>query len=1732
MVDINKFINLNQEESELETPNDMPAGLLNSATQPETEQAGDAVQPDYRTKNQKSMDGFLYALPNSIIGGIAEVAESLPGVDEEDAKGLVETLTTDGMYRDFEEKSDGYKLTGSLAVSLVPILGMQKLMRSKSLYDKMEKVLGTKVPKYILPSRLSSEERINQFRQKSAAYVKKQGNTISVETTPELSVMMKQASGNAALDMFKIGVATDLGIYSLVGTNDFLFPDEMSGIETAAMYGVPNLVFSGAAGLIMRHKLKNVIRDVGKFGGEARNVAGLPLEEVFARPGERSNIVVVNAAQAAIKEKELANSVGDAVFSKNLNSQRNAHDAIVFDQVNKIAEDNVLPGITSKHTMAADELETVLSSTKNDFSTMYDVVSIEKYSPQSAENFGKNIAKKTLELKDTKAELWDKIKKIPKTEQNLDKIKRLKTEMQALNKQSDDLSLYTAVKLNTDGSMSLSNNVKSTFEDTRTGIARQSVVQNLPNAVDKSSYGDIVKIIKPDTKEVTGYSAKFTQMDASVFGLVETDFKPFLYKNGIKEPLSSLNLRKGSFTAKTTMQSLMRQNIKNYEPGVSPAINLTNQSTHLELDAAIALGEKFGVDNPALRANIKINDVALQSWNDVEFMSLSKKYNDWTHGVEQIGKQANDFLKFGKEQTKTLDDLIVELNLPNNGVAGMHPLLEVFSDLHKAGIDNLADHYPNLEVLRKGIEKNVLPRGDLEGKFLNKAKIDFMGNQFKTYDKPRKPVLLITKDSGVNPFNREELIDATTRQRMALIDGLKASGERSPLLAAMTEATLRDPNRLKTAQSVDSLIEGSQAHSDRFTQSMFGLSNQPAIIAADSIANEMDNLIKGYITKQFAPHNLTFNKILSHNQKADLNLFNIAVHQQGVGWRGTTKLTEVLEGGKLVGYKIPLEDHVKNTAMLEEAYGVAKADQKGMDFIPAPSFGKSAQYEPLVITPLAAESMLAINKISQDVLTHINELRKLSGLKEISRKELHMIPKNIADKEKIFLLDSQTGNVHTIASGNTPIQAAQIAKEEIENAKAKGLQLFEATEKDLQNYNLVKLDDFTRMVDFSTSFKQTGPAKGTSFGGVIETGPEVLKRQQEALINQYTTVGRVTSAMLFEPQLKAAELAATTSGLGTATIKKGNTIWDAWTRRTLGQKSGNEKQTIGKFYGSVEDVYDKILQKVWDQKVSLLKGGQSVAQAEKEWKGLDKALPGYNPFKDSVEYMNNTMQIKPPHNMMKHAGKLNAIAGATMLRMFELGLAAVNIMTLPTLIPVVAGALKRKPGQSVEEWKALNAAWGSTVNDTTALWNPYRATVTGTHFFFTEEGRNVIKLAGEKGHLWQKTVEQMQLFTSPSKGYTERMITKAVDFTSIAVDKTEEWSRGLSYATFYKLGKDNMGLKQDAAMEFAHQMANRVIGDFRPNNRPQIFQGAAGMPFGLFTTFAWNYLQRVFGYVEKSQFRDFFRQQGLQAAFFGAKSLPGFNQYVDNFTSNYDGTENMVDRLQATYGSEATDAMLFGSVGTASGIAAYTRTDIRLPGSNYLRDYSIADMAPAAGMIKKTYGGVSEFIKSLSANEGLNAQQISEITARTFPIKAIRGWVEIANGQSVDSRGQIVNEELRNATGIAGKMLSMKPLREQLVIEEMARIRATSLKRGAARKEFKLALRSSFRSGSLDGDRLEAIVKQYGKSTGGDYDNLKQTLRNEMEFALINKGYLQALKDSSNISNRDGMLRMIDHLEQ
>ncbi len=1669
---------------------------------------------------------LAYGIPNSIVGGLSEVIESMPGMDKKDAQAFQETVLPSGALANFRAHEAGYKTVGSLATMLIPITTVPRLMQSKKLASAIEKTVGATAARHLTVSGASIADRVKRIKNASHASAKNQFNAITKEANPVLAGKLKAEYFDAAYDTLKIGLATDVATYGLLNESDFLFPESMTAAENAAMYLMPTFAIAGISGVFMRRKLQHVANRIhATAGARHRNAENLPVHELLSTAGDRGAAVSMLAAQKQIKAEEFAQASGNAALQTNINAQKLSLENALVKDIDKMASDSVHPGLTHKHSLSDAEKNTVVASLTDDYASLEGVTSIEELKTGAAELIPTLMKRRQTVVKNELEKLQTEISKTTGAKQR----DTLTQQYDELVEQQKELENTFAFVLNPDGSRQLLSDYKTGFSAAK---LRQSQSSTLTKNLDTAQEGDVFKVAIDETDDVA-FAVKFTSQAEKQHAFISPDLKVGLRKEVFDEPaLLTKGIKKSAITNKTyqalnfegrtAIQHTGRLAVDAWNPATAKPIELSASMHHTEIDMLFALKQKWGQKNPHALDKIKFNDT-VRNWDDLEYLTAASKYREYVADVDIMLQAEKRFLKLKPAQKTTHGDVVKTLNLPNDGVYGADPMTQVFQSLYTQGAKEFGEQIPSFARMKEELRLSKNPRVEILGESSPQV-IQSMGVQYQPIKETRKPVLLLGKNAYENPYSVDDYWHIATEQRATQMKRFDAAAQRgdAPLLELIRQEVLVDPERLVTAKQVFTLVEGGQARRGAFeagVQAMDAVNNQPVIQAIDSIQDQTGKITQRFISEEvFAAHTPTLQKLISHNNVGDLTSFAIARHQLGQGWRGVN--FEVSDDG----IRLILEDHEFNKQLFQKLYPNTELPEKL--YLPQPKAKVDSPYVPMQISELASQSMASYNEMSQAALRHINELRGISGLKPIPRRQFHLPPKNLQDKEQIVLLNHSTGEIDSVITGNTAQQVRKNAEQEIAAAKEQGLDLFSATDADLANYHHMELQLLQGADDYSTTFRQTGTAKGRSFGQVIETGPEVVEAMNQGLVRQYSQISRVTSAVMFEPELRTAELAMRSAGLTKKELDRGLTIWAQWKNRALGLKAQNKNQFVGRVYGAVEDAYDTTLNKLWDAKVATLTGKPAVGQAEKTYNALGKATPGYNPIQDAETFLCTTTGVKAPHSMMKHMAQLNNLAGLTMLRMFETGLALVNLGTLPSLIPVVANALQRQKGQTLAEWKKANAAWSSTIDEQTAIWNPYRTFTTGMHYMFTDPGRAALKKAAAKGNLKQEVVERMEDITAPSIGYTERMVRNGAKQVSFIVDKSEQLSRSISYLTFHNMGVKNLKLGDDAAHEFAHQMANRTIGDFRPNNKPRIFQGATGAPFGLFTTFAYNYLQRVFGYLEKGQYNAFFQQMGLQASLFGAKSLPGFNQYVDHFTSNYDGTENMVDRLDRSVGSEMTDALLFGTVGTLTGLASYTRTDIRLPGSNLATASSVFDLAPAAGMITKTYAGITETIKAATSESGLSSGRLSEIASRTFPVKAVRGWIDLAQGYQTDARGQIVDENIQGAAEVFSRLSSIRTLRDQRLMEEFSRQKNQQMKQQAVRNDARQAVRSLFREGKLNGENLNGVARDYLRSGGepGDFDNF---LVEQAKYGLINKGFLKALSIANSPGKQDDFIRLM-----
>lgn len=399
-------------------------------------------------------------------------------------------------------------------------------------------------------------------------------------------------------------------------------------------------------------------------------------------------------------------------------------------------------------------------------------------------------------------------------------------------------------------------------------------------------------------------------------------------------------------------------------------------------------------------------------------------------------------------------------------------------------------------------------------------------------------------------------------------------------------------------------------------------------------------------------------------------------------------------------------------------------------------------------------------------------------------------------------------------------------------------------------------------------------------------------------------------------------------------------------------------------------------------------------------------------------------------------------------------------------------------------------------------------------------------MAAERGFTKQEVAERLNLWTSPHQGWVARNRDNIIKTLSWPTDASETMSRDIAFGMMYKIGKKTFKLDDEAAMIFGHVHANKIIGDFRPTNRPQMFQGAAGMPMGLFTTWAVNWLQRVFGDIEAGRLGATFWQVGMQQFMFGAESFPGVSTAMDTYMTSYDGKRNVADSMDAMYGRTATDAFFHGTLASLTGIAFQSRADVSLPA--IMSGESPMTAIPSLSVMTTMVKGLSEGFKSIRQNGGFNPREMSEIMSLYSVNGFSRNLFEALQGASVDRHGALINDSIRSWESAIPRFMELKSMRETRKAAELQRDRVQrQIQRGHIDRLSK-QLRAAVRGGKVNAELLESSLQDYALA-GGVPSDLKRYLREQVlasSFEKSSRLLLNALRVNDDEGKTMRLLRV------
>jgi hypothetical protein len=313
----------------------------------------------------------------------------------------------------------------------------------------------------------------------------------------------------------------------------------------------------------------------------------------------------------------------------------------------------------------------------------------------------------------------------------------------------------------------------------------------------------------------------------------------------------------------------------------------------------------------------------------------------------------------------------------------------------------------------------------------------------------------------------------------------------------------------------------------------------------------------------------------------------------------------------------------------------------------------------------------------------------------------------------------------------------------------------------------------------------------------------------------------------------------------------------------------------------------------------------------------------------------------------------------------------------------------------------------------------------------------------------------------------------------------------------------------DKQLAFAHDITNKIIANYDPRNRPEVFQGALGAPIGLFQSYVMNYYQRMFRYLETGNARAVATQFAAQSAVFGVSSVPGWDALNWAFFDHQQAEgDDPVDSMYQRFGNADGDLIMHGTLSNLpkifglDGISLYTRGDaqFRMPAVNL----------PVADTMTRLWNGLKQGWQQFRDVGGISLNHTAEIASNMLTNRPLAGMIEVAGANGFDTSwdGQVVTQA-RNASESIYRILGVRSMQQQKEIEQFYANKNAQEEQNVHKTNLRLATRAAIRDGRHDD--VPALFEKYVEA-GGDPRYYTRWVKESFSSALDSRGERQLEK--------------------
>lgn len=1050
--------------------------------------------------------------------------------------------------------------------------------------------------------------------------------------------------------------------------------------------------------------------------------------------------------------------------------------------------------------------------------------------------------------------------------------------------------------------------------------------------------------------------------------------------------------------------------------------------------------------------------------------------------------------------------------------------------------------------------------------------IEDMGTSFRFMldDKgnPLKPILAYKRPFEVAEWSKEHVAERLAANKMHAVATLTAE-QAAPVTRAISQSITQSTDfdmAARTHELMDTQVAGSiVGSSPQTTMGQIGNAfrstemrdrDNPILLAATRVREQVNRMARDFMKASIESAFGDRLSVLANPRNASTKLLLNQFHSFRAGWDLAPAPVKRADGFNA----FILRPTADNAERFKEQFG--REMTKGQLLL-GPD-GKE-----IVLDDMALDIQNRLNQVTEMLRQEKNTLLRANGRKEIDSLPWYVPPPNTDNKFLGFVFDPQNNPVRgmtIVADTKEEFRAAQAAL--MKDIEKKGLGYTFRTQESIREFANIWDKVVMDFINPGTTAIQPGKLqRGRLVGNQIrlDAFEESLKYLQEGYLRHSNDILET----LYKEQINSAGARALVASEVTASQARGAkdvkapNIYDFYLENLLGRSKLNDRSSaVGRIYGAIETTLDKFLAestpsaaRVWEatnEWIGKRKVWDKSGQARKDFETLSQKLGKYMPFENAAKLAEARGYGATPPTVAGMVGKLNQFSAAVLLRMFEVIHPVMNLSGILNAAPAVIRNFQPRVGEGMEEFAArvghVANIFENPVGKPIGVLDMNKVMKRGFEKAWSRESHPEYDYMVRRGFLSQEVAEFHRQFGAiesksewnkfftgdeHAKGFKNKGV---IGWLSIMSDKSEDFSRSWGHMVGLEVA-DNLGIKgMEARHTFAHDIANKMIANYSPHNRPEIFQGALGAPIGLFQSFVMNYYQRMFRYAETKDYRALATQVATQSGLFGVSSIPGWQQFNEFMTKN-DGSEDPASGIYRKFGGNAGDLISHGLLSSLPALFGAPSADLYSRGDVSIRQLQISDptsiptilnsTVPAFNLMSKLYNGLTQGIGLFSErNPQLSSTQVAEVLSNAIANRPLAGLIEQfgAHGNDTDASGQLVNET-HGMMETAYRLMGIRSMRQSRELEAFYANKNAMEHKAALDEQLSQHTRGLIRSGKTDA--IPDVFRQYVEN-GGDPRNFRRWFKATYIAATDTRAQRQLEKAMKDPNKMDQVLRLLD----